>query len=147
MSEEFPVDIQRNNNVIMTSKRRRDVVLTSQWRYYCVVCPLGCDIFVWNSNHTQRTSIGAFAVCLHTRQDVLFYRPHNLWYHIFSNENILIWCEVGHKSIIGYKGRLGVPPHVTLSNKTSFLWGIEFCCHLFSRISIIFFNITGQGRI
>ena len=32
---------RRNNNVIMTSKRRRDVILTPQWRHYCVVCPLG----------------------------------------------------------------------------------------------------------
>ena len=29
------------NNVIMTPKRRRDVVLTSLWGYYCTVCPLG----------------------------------------------------------------------------------------------------------
>ena len=32
---------RRNKNVTMTSTRIRDVVLTSQWRYYCVVCPLG----------------------------------------------------------------------------------------------------------
>ena len=35
------LDMRRNNNVIMTSERRRDVVLMSLWRYYCVVCPLG----------------------------------------------------------------------------------------------------------
>ena len=34
------VDTRRKNNVIMTSKRRRDVVLMSKWRYYCAVCPL-----------------------------------------------------------------------------------------------------------
>ena len=32
-----PVDTRRNYNVIMTSKRRRDVVLTSQWRHFDVV--------------------------------------------------------------------------------------------------------------
>ena len=37
----YPAGTRRKNNVIMTSKRRRDVVLTSSWRYYCVVCPLG----------------------------------------------------------------------------------------------------------
>ena len=36
-----PVGTRRNNYVIMTSKRCRDVVLTSYRRYYCVVCPLG----------------------------------------------------------------------------------------------------------
>ena len=40
----FPVGTRRNNNVIMTSKRRRDVFLTSYWRHYCVVCPLGCRL-------------------------------------------------------------------------------------------------------
>ena len=38
---DIPMGTWRNNNVIMTSKRRRDVVLTSEWRYYCVACPLG----------------------------------------------------------------------------------------------------------
>ena len=38
----IPVDTWRTNNVIMTPKRRRDVVLTSWWRCYCVGCPLGC---------------------------------------------------------------------------------------------------------
>ena len=31
----------RDDNVIMTSKQRHDVVLASSWRYHCVVCPLG----------------------------------------------------------------------------------------------------------
>ena len=35
-----PAGTRRTNNVFMTSKRRRDVVLTAWWRYYCVVCPL-----------------------------------------------------------------------------------------------------------
>ena len=30
----------RNDNIIITSKRRSDVVLTKWWRYYCVACPL-----------------------------------------------------------------------------------------------------------
>ena len=38
----IPMWIWRNNCAIMTSERRRDVVLTSQWRYYCVAYPLGC---------------------------------------------------------------------------------------------------------
>ena len=38
----IPMDTLRNNNVIATSKRRCDVVLTSKWRYYCVEYPLGC---------------------------------------------------------------------------------------------------------
>ena len=37
----IPTDTRRNNNVIMTPKRRRNVVLTSKWRYFYVVCPLG----------------------------------------------------------------------------------------------------------
>ena len=37
----YPADTQRNNNVIMTSERRHDVVLTLLWRYYWVMCPLG----------------------------------------------------------------------------------------------------------
>ena len=36
----FPTSIWRNDNVIMTSKRRCNVVWTSQWRYHCVTCPL-----------------------------------------------------------------------------------------------------------
>ena len=36
-----PADMWRNDNAIAMSKRRCDVVLMSQWRYYCVVCPLG----------------------------------------------------------------------------------------------------------
>ena len=40
----FPAETRRNNKIIMTSKRRRDVVLTSQWRDCCVECPLG----FWN---------------------------------------------------------------------------------------------------
>ena len=35
------MDTRRSNSVIMSSKRRRDVVLTSWLRYYCVICPLG----------------------------------------------------------------------------------------------------------
>ena len=34
-------DVRRNNNVIMTSMRRHDVVLASGWCYHCVICPLG----------------------------------------------------------------------------------------------------------
>ena len=39
----LPANTWPKNNVIMTSKRRCDVVLMSLWRYYCVMCPLGCD--------------------------------------------------------------------------------------------------------
>ena len=39
-----PVDTRRKDNVIMTSQRRRDVVLTLLWRYFCVVRPLGLRI-------------------------------------------------------------------------------------------------------
>ena len=47
-----------NDNIIVASKRRRDVVLTSSWRYFCVVCPPGdykLDIivqirFCWSNN-------------------------------------------------------------------------------------------------
>ena len=38
----FPVDTWLNDNLIITSKRRRDVVLTWSWCYYYVMCPLGC---------------------------------------------------------------------------------------------------------
>ena len=37
----LPADTWRNNNVIVTSKRRHNVVLTRKWRYYYVMCPLG----------------------------------------------------------------------------------------------------------
>ena len=40
ISGDIPAGTRRNYIVIMTSKRRRDVVLTSSWRYYCVMCPL-----------------------------------------------------------------------------------------------------------
>ena len=36
----IPADPRCNDIVIMTSKRRCDIVLTSYWRYYCIVCPL-----------------------------------------------------------------------------------------------------------
>ena len=39
-----PADKRRNDAVIMTSKRRCDVVLTSYWRYYCAVYPLGVTL-------------------------------------------------------------------------------------------------------
>ena len=39
---------QCNNNVNITSKRRYTVVLTSQWRYFCIVCPLGSFPFSWS---------------------------------------------------------------------------------------------------
>ena len=40
MCQQYPADTRPNNNVIITSKRRCDVVLTLQWRYYYVACPL-----------------------------------------------------------------------------------------------------------
>ena len=43
----YPTGTRRNDNVIMTSKRRRDVVLTSLWRYFCVVCQLGCVMVIY----------------------------------------------------------------------------------------------------
>ena len=36
----YPADTWRNNNVLITSKRRRDVVLMFVGRYYYVLCPL-----------------------------------------------------------------------------------------------------------
>ena len=39
-SKAIPADTRRNNYVIITSKRRRNVVLTLLWRYHCVLCPL-----------------------------------------------------------------------------------------------------------
>ena len=41
--------IRRNNSVIITSKRRRDldVVLTQWQRCYCVTCPLQGDVCGW----------------------------------------------------------------------------------------------------
>ena len=36
-----PTDAGRKNNVIITSKRRHDVVLTEWWRCFCATCPLG----------------------------------------------------------------------------------------------------------
>ena len=38
-----PADTWRNNNVIMTLKRRRNVVLTLWWRYCYAICPLNCQ--------------------------------------------------------------------------------------------------------
>ena len=32
---------QQNRDAMITSLWRQNVVLTSQWRYYCVMCPLG----------------------------------------------------------------------------------------------------------
>ena len=52
----YPEDTRRDNNVVMTSKRRRDVVLTSQWRYYCVVCPLGTHIDFFVTSKTWLSS-------------------------------------------------------------------------------------------
>ena len=37
----LPVGTWRDDNVIITSKRRRNIVLTQWWRYYKVMCPLG----------------------------------------------------------------------------------------------------------
>ena len=34
-----------HHSAIMTSKRRRDVVLTSWWRYYCALCPLDWEYY------------------------------------------------------------------------------------------------------
>ena len=42
-----PAGTRRNDNVIMTSMRRRDVVLTSQWRCFWVVCWNRCMSGVW----------------------------------------------------------------------------------------------------
>ena len=67
-----PADTRCNNSAIMTSKRRRDVVLTSQWRYCCVMCPLGMtqvfqiwfhlnlflDIHLTNSYMSLRKGLG-----------------------------------------------------------------------------------------
>ena len=56
-----PTGIWRNN-VIMTSKRRRDVVLTSHWRYFCVVRPLGS----WS--HSRLTFVTRVALTFDTCQ-------------------------------------------------------------------------------
>ena len=39
-SKAIPTVTRRNNYVIITSKRRCNVVLTLLWRYHCVLCPL-----------------------------------------------------------------------------------------------------------
>ena len=47
-----PVGTRRNNNVFITPKRRRrrrfDVMKTLSLRHFCVMCPLGGDVCVWN---------------------------------------------------------------------------------------------------
>ena len=49
--QQYPTCTWRKHNVIITSKRRHDVVLTLWWRYYCVVWPLGvndtCTFTCW----------------------------------------------------------------------------------------------------
>ena len=57
-----PADTRRNNNVIMTPKRRHTVVLTSwKWRYYCAMYPLGR----WGSTPCDRSGwISEFIVLL-----------------------------------------------------------------------------------
>ena len=40
---------RRNNNVIITSRQHHDIVLISWWRHYCVMCPLGLNLFLWIS--------------------------------------------------------------------------------------------------
>ena len=52
-----PVDPWRNNNVIVTLKRRRDVVLTKWWRYYHVMCPLGIQMWSWEYNISSKITV------------------------------------------------------------------------------------------
>ena len=56
----IPADTWRNNKVIITPKRRCDVVFTLQWRCYYVLCPLGwgCIPHYWPRNmHMKEPSI------------------------------------------------------------------------------------------
>ena len=54
-----PKGTRRNNNVIMTSMRRRDVVLTSQWRFrvvclnLCIVLSVCSNSSLVSSNHSH----------------------------------------------------------------------------------------------
>ena len=41
----FTAGTRRNDNVIITSKRRRDFGLTLLWRCYCAMCPLGSSSY------------------------------------------------------------------------------------------------------
>ena len=52
-----PVDPWRNNNVIVTLKRRRDVVLTKWWRNYHVMCPLGIQMWSWEYNISSKITV------------------------------------------------------------------------------------------
>ena len=63
----YSADTWRNNNVIITSKRRRNVVLPWQWRYYWVAYPLGiCEMVglisynVQFSLHSKRNKKSVF---------------------------------------------------------------------------------------
>ena len=80
-----------NNNVFVTSKRPRDVVLTSQWRYYCVVCPLGwvvpspcsCQGTHLKIGYQWHSSIWArFSCKLNNQHSVLLHT----WPHLSYNE-------------------------------------------------------------
>ena len=48
---DFPGDTWRYSNVIITSKRRCDVVLTQQWRYYYVMCFNNISRFLFQCNY------------------------------------------------------------------------------------------------
>ena len=48
---------RRNNNVTITPKRRRDVVLTPDWRCYCAMFPLGVSFWGETMKHLTRKNI------------------------------------------------------------------------------------------
>ena len=59
----IPTGTRRNNDVIITSKRRGDIVLTSLWRYYCVLCPLGSFTYGFQPQRDSNMESLCFLCC------------------------------------------------------------------------------------
>ena len=64
-----PADTWCKNNIIMTSKRRLNIVLTSWWCYFCILCPLG------RHNIVKTTGVSNTIECHHNAV------PYNMTLH------------------------------------------------------------------
>ena len=93
-------DTQRKSYVIMTSKPRGDVVLTSQWRFHCAMCSLGYIICSWLPFRRRQfqTHFHEWKCCI-SIQILLRFVPKGPINYKLALVQVMAWRLAGNKQL------------------------------------------------
>ena len=132
VSHNIPAGTRRHNNVFTTSTRRRrrrvDVVKTLSLRYYCVMCPLGCDGKLWQ---VYRMLFICRVVLVVIREPMGTFVAQEI------SDNYLCFIIITYRNHFVSRWRSLPSPILILALRRHSSTVLKYCLMIFIRLSVI----------